>query len=110
MKHLRRINEMVNMPSIFKKQVVYSVDCSDLASLIKKLYGHDPQIEASLELGDDDTFEIEAIASEFEDKSQREFDAWKIKPRWRRHEIYMLMNKLAFDGHIEDGDYLIKTY
>ena len=106
MNMIKKFNE-TKMSSIFKKQTVYSVDCSDLAGLIKLLYGHDPEIEASLELNDDDTFEIEANASEF---NQAEFDKWRVKPRVERSEISMLMNKLSYDGHIVDGDYLIKTY
>jgi hypothetical protein len=106
MKHIKHF-ESANMSPIFKKQVVYSVDCSDLSELIGKLYGHYPEIEASLELGHDDTFEIEANAEELDEE---EFNEWLKKPHHERFEIYMLMNKLAFDGHIENGDYLIKTY
>lgn len=94
------------MPGIFKKKVIYSVDCSDLAEMIERLYGRDPEIEASLELGHDDFFELEANAKEFDQSS---FDSWSKKPDWSRSEIYMLMNKLAYDKHIEDGDYLITT-
>lgn len=111
MKHLKKFNEgkknKVKMSDIFTKKVIYSVDCSDLSSLIKKLYGNNPEIEACLELGHDDDFEIEANASEYDEK---EFRKWEKKPNWERSEVYMLMNKLAYDGHIEDGDYLIKTY
>ena len=106
MKYLRGINES-EMSSIFTKQVVYSVDCSDLAALIEELYGQYPEIEASLELGHDDTFEIGAYGSEFD---EREFNNWLKSPSNSRSEIYMLMNKLVYDGHIEEGDYLIKTY
>ncbi len=102
---IKKFNE-TKMSSIFKKQTVYSVDCSDLSGLIRTLYGKNPEIEASLELNRDDTFEIEANAGEF---VQKEFDKWRTKPSWDRSEIYMLMNKLAYDGYIVDGDYLIKT-
>lgn len=111
MKHLKLYESVVKMPSIFKKQVVYSVNCSDLSSFIIKIYGRDPEIEACLELGDDSTFEIEASASEFVNSDQEdEFAQWLKKPKWYRSEIYMLMNKLSLDGHIVDGNYLIKTY
>lgn len=108
MKYLKKfITESVNMSSIFRKQVIYSVDCSDLSSLIQNLYGKNPEIEASLELGHDDDFEIEANSDEFVEK---EFNNWLKEQEYERSEIYMLMNKLAFDGHIENSDYLIKTY
>lgn len=103
MKHIKLFE---SMNSIFRKKVVYSVECSDLADLIQKLYGQDPEIEASLELGHDDTFEIKARASEFD---ENEFNRWKQRRSFERSEIYMLMNKLAFDGHIDDGLYLIKV-
>jgi len=106
MKHLKLYNENIEMPSIFTKKIVYSVDCSDLASLIQKLYGKYPEIEASLELGHDETYEIEANAEEF---SENEFQSWLNIPKYQRSEIYMLMAKLSLDGHIIDGDYLIKT-
>ena len=112
MKHLNKFNEAkkekkVKMSPIFTKKVIYSVDCSDLSALIRKLYGQDPEIEACLELGHDDDFEISANASEHDED---EFLEWQKKPNWGYSEPQMLMNKLAYDGHIEDGDYLIKTY
>jgi hypothetical protein len=107
MKHLKLFIENKSMPSIFTKQVVYSVDCSDLASFIEDLYGKNPEIEACLEMGHDETFEIGVDSEEFE---RLEFDKWIKKQEYSRSEVYMLMNKLAFDGHIENGDYLIKTY
>lgn len=82
MKHIKLFENM-NTNSIFRRKVVYSVECGDLSDLIIKLYGKNPEIEASLELGHDDIFE---------------------------REIYMLMHKLAFDGHIEDGLYLIEVW
>lgn len=103
---IKKFNENT-MNSIFTKQVVYSVDCSDLSALIQKLYGQNPEIEASLELGHDDTFEISANASELDEE---EFKKCANKPSHSYSDIYMLMNKLASDGHIIDGDYLIKTY
>lgn len=104
---IKKFNESAEMPDIFTRQIIYSVDASDLATLIEDLYGRDPEIEASLELGHDDTFEISANAMEFNEK---DFVEWLKKPSWSRSEISMLMNKLAADGHIVDGDYLIKTY
>ena len=72
MKYLKKfINESVSIPSIFRKQVIYSVDCSDLSSLIQNLYGKNPEIEACLELGHD--FEIEASSDEFVEKG---FNDW----------------------------------
>ena len=113
MNNLKKFNENMNMsnsfvtqPSIFTRQVVYSVDSDDKSSLIQGFYGRNPEIEASLELGHDDTFEISANGDELDEV---EFNQWKVKPVWQRSEIYMLMNKLAFDGHIKNGDYLIKT-
>lgn len=94
------------MSDIFTKKTIYTVDCGDLSALIEKLYGQYPEIEASLELGHDDDFEISADSGEYDES---EFNEWKSKPSWSRSEIYMLMNKLAYDGHIENGDYLIKT-
>ena len=113
MKHLTPFNEnqKMNTNPIFRRKIIYSVECSDLSSLINKVYGKYPEIEASLELGDDDTFEIEANAGEFVNSDQEdEFAKWLVKPSYERSEIYMLMNKLAFDGHIVDGNYLIKTF
>ena len=112
MKHLKKFNKIIEnnnskMSDIFTKKVIYSVDCSDLSALIQKLYGHNPEIEACLELGHDDSFELSANANEYDDN---DFNDWKNKPNWERSEVYMLMNKLANDGHIDDGDYLIKTY
>ena len=105
---IKKFNENnQTQPHIFKKQVVYSVDCSDLEYFIKNLYGKYPEIVASLELGDDDTFEISASSTEIDEK---EFNRWISRPSHSRSEIYMLMNKLASDGYIENGDYLIKTY
>jgi len=95
------------MNPIFKKKTVISVDCSDLADFIKEKYGQDPEIEASLELNDDDTFEIKANASEADEDA---FNKWKANRQIEYSEIWMLMDKLAKDGHIEDGTYLIKTY
>jgi len=54
MKHLKRINENSKMPSIFQEIKGYEVDVSDLASFIADKYGKSPEIEASLEMGDDD--------------------------------------------------------
>ena len=62
MKHLKRINENSKMPSIFQEIKGYEVDVSDLASFIADKYGKSPEIEASLEMGDDDTKEIFADA------------------------------------------------
>lgn len=108
MKHLKQFesNEF-KMNPIFTKQVVYSVDSSDLAGFILNIYGRDPEIEASLELGHDDTFEISANADE---SDEDDFNEWLKNPRYDTSEIYAIMNKLAADGHIENGDYLIKTY
>lgn len=103
---IKKFNES-NMSNIFKKKVVYSVDASDLAELISELYGNDPEIEASLELGDDDTFEISADSGEFDES---EFEEWSNGPDYSYGEIRMLMNKLAHDEHIVNGTYLIKTY
>lgn len=106
MKHIKLFENM-STNSIFRKKVVYSVECGDLSDLIRKLYGQDPEIEASLELGHDDIFEIEAKSSEF---NENEFNNWKQRRSFSRSEIYMLMHKLAFDGHIEDGLYLIEVW
>ncbi len=106
MKHIKLFENM-STNGIFRKKVVYSVECGDLSDLIQKLYGQSPEIEASLELGHDDIFEIEALASEF---NEDEFNKWLQKRSYSRSEIYMLMNKLAFDGHIEDGLYLIEVW
>lgn len=106
MKHIKLFENM-NTNSIFRRKVVYSVECGDLSDLIIKLYGKNPEIEASLELGHDDIFEIEAKASEFD---ENEFNKWLQKRSYSRREIYMLMHKLAFDGHIEDGLYLIEVW
>lgn len=95
------------MKNIFEKKVVYSVDCDDLSDLIKDLYNINPEIEASLELNDDGTYEIEANSDEFD---QNEWSKYIIKQKYSTSEIYNLMNKLAFDGEIDNGTYLIKTY
>jgi hypothetical protein len=104
MKYLKLFESEMN--SIFRKKVVYSVECGDLSDLIRKLYGQDPEIEASLELGHDDIFEIEANSNEYDDV---EFQNWTRRRSYSRSEIYMLMNKLAKDGHIIDGQYLIQV-
>lgn len=95
------------MSPIFTKEVTYSVDASDLAYLINNLYGQDPEIEASCEMGHDDIVEIGADSGEYDDDDK--FKKWLNKREYQRSEIRMLMHKLAFDGHIEDGTYLIKT-
>lgn len=105
LKHIKLFESQ--MSEIFTKKTIYSVDASDLAGLIQNLYGQDPEIEASLELGHDDTFELEANSDEYDES---EFLSWSNHPDYSRGEIYMLMHKLAYDGHIENGDYIIKTY
>ena len=94
------------MDTIFKKRTVISVDSGDLSDLIENLYGQNPEIEASLELGHDDTYEVSANASEADEVA---FAEWKENRSISYHEIPMLMNQLAKDGHIEDGNYLIEV-
>ena len=98
------------MPSIFQEIKGYEVDASDLANFIEEKYGRSPEIEASLEMGHDDTKEIFADASSYDSREDDEFYQWLESPEHSYSEIMMLMNKLAFDGHIETGTYYIKTY
>jgi len=98
--------KIILMNSIFKTITIHKVDCGDLSDLIQNLYGRNPEIEASLELGHDDDYAISACADEAD---ENEFAKWKEKPSFSTSEIYMLMNQLAKDGHIVDGDYLIQT-
>ena len=94
------------MLPIFKKRVIFSVDSYDLAKLIREKYGKDPEIEACLEIGHDETVEIEACGDEY---VEEDFISWKQHQKISSSEIYMLLNKLAYDGIIEDGNYLIET-
>ena len=52
------------LPSIFKKRTIISVDCSDLSDFIDNIYGIHVEIEATFELGHDDKIEIDANADE----------------------------------------------
>jgi hypothetical protein len=110
MRHLKKINENLKMPSIFQEVKGYEVDVSDLADFIKEKYGKSPEIEASLEMGHDETREIFADDSSYSPDEDDEFYQWLESPDHSYGEICMLMNKLAFDGHIESATYYIKTY
>jgi len=55
------------------------------------------------------TKEIFADASSYDSDEDDEFYQWLESPSHSYSEISMLMNKLAFDGHIESTTYYIKT-
>lgn len=110
MKYLKRINENVKMPSIFQEIRGYEVDAHDLSQFIKQKYGKAPEIEAYLEMGHDETKEMFADASGYDSNADDMFYQWLGKPKYCYSEISMLLDKLAFDGHIETGTYYIKTY
>ena len=95
------------LPKIFSKRTIISVDCSDLTGFIHDKYGIHVEIEASFEIGHDETIEIEANAGEAD-----EADFNKILNEGLDHnrdEIETIMHQLAKDGHIENGNYLIET-
>ena len=95
------------MKNIFTKQTIYTVEAGDLSELIQDIYGINPQIEASLELGHDDNFQIDADGDEF---NEEEWNDYIIKQEYERDEIYNLMHKLCLDGHIVKGVYLIQVW
>ena len=110
MKHLKRINENISMSPIFQEVKGYEVDASDLSDFIESKYGKSPEIEATLEMGHDDTREMFADAGDYGPDEDEIFYQWLEKPKHCYSEISAILNKLAYDGHIESTTYYIKTY
>lgn len=110
MKHLKRINENDNMPSIFQEVKGYEVSADDLSYFIQQKYGKSPEIEASLEMGHDETREMFADSGSYDSDEDDVFYQWLERPKHSYSEISVILNKLAFDGHIESTTYYIKSY
>lgn len=110
MKHLKKINESVSMSPIFKEVKGYEVEADDLAGFIEGKYGKSPEIEASLQMGHDDTCEIFADSGDYGSEEDEIFYQWLENPEHSYSEISTIMNKLAYEGHIESTTYYIKTY
>ena len=87
MKHLKRINENISMPGIFQEIKGYEVDADNLSVFIKEKYGKMPEIEASLEMGHDETREMFADAGSYNSDEDDVFYQWLEKPKYCYSEI-----------------------
>jgi hypothetical protein len=85
----------------FSNRVILSIDASDLDDIIKALYGRDPEIEAN----EDDLY-----GSSLEVDADFDLDSWDGFLKDNQYPgLPTLLGKLVEDGHIEDGEFIIRS-
>lgn len=90
----------MNVSDKFTKRVIYSIDANELDSIIKNLYGRDPDIEVNEELYES-SLEVDP---DFDKHSWHDFTQDEIYPG-----LPTILGKLIKDGHIEDGEFIISS-
>lgn len=94
----------MNYQNNFEKQIVYSIDYSNLDSLIKKIY--DVDVESALCQKNDSTLSVsvDGTQSDYDKKDLVEFFSTKIQ---EYNTLRLLLNDMCRKDMIEPGDYII---
>jgi hypothetical protein len=94
-----------------KKKTIIEMGWTELEKLVKEHYGFDYDFVAGEEASNDSVTKF-TVAARMDGMESEEWDRIEISkghPSTTQYNAYILLGKLAEDGHLEPGEYLIRV-
>ena len=92
-----------------KKRIVIEVDYNDLENVIKDYYGHDFEIVADQEVGNESTLNIMVKKKELDKWSTKDMEEFQNTGRGN-FMLYKILTDLCNNDVIEEGQYIISIF